>query len=253
MIFNTCRDDPRSDHGLLRCPGICGCGKCRLWNSLGCLVHNENSAPSFPLEVGSDGHFYDIGSLDFGGLCHVSIDNLADSGLLCFQSIPCGHFLCVVLCDCDFVLGLFHGETNLVVINEPALDNGEGGISIDDFLKLCLLELGALDFNIVHHQLKVQTLVGLLGGLLLGGNDGKAIGGTGFHAGDQFLFQSGVGNTGLGKSNIGADNLLVDMVKGESELFGSPDKESTTYRFRAMCFLFCEKSGFPLQKSLRRR
>ena len=33
----------------------------------------------------------------------------------------------------------------------------------------------------------------------------------------------------------------------------SPEKESTTYRFRAMCFLFCEKSGFPLQKSLRRR
>ena len=32
-----------------------------------------------------------------------------------------------------------------------------------------------------------------------------------------------------------------------------PWKESTTYRFHAMCFLFCKKSGFLLQKSLRRR
>lgn len=49
---------------------------------------------------------------------------------------------------------------------------------------------------------------------------GDSIGGTGFHAGNQFLFQSGTGNTGLLEVDVSTDNLLIGVVIGESELLG---------------------------------
>ena len=62
--------------------------------------------------------------------------------------------------------------------------------------------------------------VGLLGGLLHGGDDSKTVGGTSLNANVQFGFQSGARDTSLLESNISADNLLIDMVVGESELLG---------------------------------
>ena len=158
------------------------------------------------LEVGSQG---DGGSLGFLCLDHLSLDNLADIGLGCFQ----GFLSNLALGGCDFTLGLLHSEASLEVLNESTLDNREGGVAVDNFLELGLLDCGTLELHIVHHQFEVQTLVGLL---LDFGSDGiQRVVGVEFHQNHQGIILSGAEGFGLLEVGYGTVDSLADVVAGE--------------------------------------
>ena len=151
---------------------------------------------------------------------HRNLDNLV--GSLGILELLFSDFL---LCLLDIELG--------EQFQEPALDKGEAQFLLF-LLSLHLCELGSgsicqlvlPDSQIVFHQIHSQSGIGTLFGLLIGSDNLKGVGGLTCHAGQQFLFQIGTGNTGFLEVDVSADNLLGDVVVGESELLGGSSDNS---------------------------
>lgn len=173
------------------------------------------------LEVGSGGQFHNIcGSLFALGFCHLDLYDLADILFLDFASVLC-----------DLPLGLLHIEA-LKLTEEPTLDGGISNLGINHVLDGFLLDFVTDHCDVVGHQLGVQSGVGLLLLNLLGGSDrGQSVVGMAVHGIHQSLILCLGGVSSHLEVELGTDDLLAYVVKGEvgSGLDGGGGESSVSH------------------------